>query len=152
MVKGVKLPSGWIVSGLCVFNNILVFHLQNVNWSYLFQMTKNWNWEKVVLKVSIVNIKVYRPVIFLRDNLTVFIPAVLGYATTVIPRWFTYYASSALFAVFGIKMLKEGYLVFIYFCMYLLNKWCWIVKSKPQNILLKSVNVQKKSNHDMLYG
>jgi putative Ca2+/H+ antiporter (TMEM165/GDT1 family) len=35
--------------------------------------------------------------------------AVLGYATTVIPRWLTYYASSALFALFGLKMLKEGY-------------------------------------------
>lgn len=37
-----------------------------------------------------------------------FTSAVLGYATTVIPRWFTYYASSALFAIFGLKMLKEG--------------------------------------------
>lgn len=35
--------------------------------------------------------------------------AILGYATNVIPRWFTYYASSALFAIFGLKMLKEGY-------------------------------------------
>ncbi|XP_064637450.1 putative divalent cation/proton antiporter TMEM165 isoform X3 [Lineus longissimus] len=35
--------------------------------------------------------------------------ALLGYATTVIPRWLTFYASSALFAVFGLKMLKEGY-------------------------------------------
>lgn len=32
-----------------------------------------------------------------------------GYAITVIPRAFTYYISSFLFAVFGIKMLKEGY-------------------------------------------
>ncbi|XP_063415536.1 putative divalent cation/proton antiporter TMEM165 [Mytilus trossulus] len=35
--------------------------------------------------------------------------AIMGYATTIIPRWFTYYASSALFAVFGLKMIKEGY-------------------------------------------
>lgn len=35
--------------------------------------------------------------------------AMLGYATTIIPRWLTYYVSSALFALFGIKMLKEGY-------------------------------------------
>lgn len=35
--------------------------------------------------------------------------AIMGYATTIIPRWFTYYASSALFAVFGIKMIKEAY-------------------------------------------
>lgn len=34
--------------------------------------------------------------------------ALLGYATTVIPRWLTYYVSSALFAIFGVKMLKEG--------------------------------------------
>lgn len=35
--------------------------------------------------------------------------AILGYATTVIPRKYTYYVSSLLFAVFGLKMLKEGY-------------------------------------------
>jgi putative Ca2+/H+ antiporter (TMEM165/GDT1 family) len=32
-----------------------------------------------------------------------------GYATTVIPRMITYYLSSFLFAVFGLKMLHEGY-------------------------------------------
>ncbi|VDI10895.1 Hypothetical predicted protein, partial [Mytilus galloprovincialis] len=36
-----------------------------------------------------------------------FFSAIMGYATTIIPRWFTYYASSALFAVFGLKMIKE---------------------------------------------
>ena len=36
------------------------------------------------------------------------ISAVLGYATTIIPRSVTYYVSSFLFAVFGLKMLKEG--------------------------------------------
>jgi putative Ca2+/H+ antiporter (TMEM165/GDT1 family) len=35
--------------------------------------------------------------------------AMLGFATTIIPRWFTYYVSCALFAVFGIKMLREAY-------------------------------------------
>ncbi|XP_050415403.1 transmembrane protein 165 [Patella vulgata] len=35
--------------------------------------------------------------------------ALLGYATTVIPRKYTYYASSILFAIFGLKMLKEGW-------------------------------------------
>lgn len=35
--------------------------------------------------------------------------ALLGYATTVIPHWFTHYVSSALFAIFGLKMLKEAY-------------------------------------------
>ena len=32
-----------------------------------------------------------------------------GYATTVIPRIYTYYISSLLFAIFGVKMLHEGY-------------------------------------------
>ncbi|KAJ8277101.1 hypothetical protein GJAV_G00071490 [Gymnothorax javanicus] len=31
-----------------------------------------------------------------------------GYATTVIPRIYTYYVSTALFAVFGVRMLREG--------------------------------------------
>uniref|UniRef100_A0A8C4ZTQ4 GDT1 family protein n=1 Tax=Gadus morhua TaxID=8049 RepID=A0A8C4ZTQ4_GADMO len=31
-----------------------------------------------------------------------------GYATTVIPRIYTYYVSTALFAIFGIRMLREG--------------------------------------------
>uniref|UniRef100_A0A8D0QP13 GDT1 family protein n=1 Tax=Sus scrofa TaxID=9823 RepID=A0A8D0QP13_PIG len=31
-----------------------------------------------------------------------------GYATTVIPRLYTYYVSTALFAIFGIRMLREG--------------------------------------------
>ncbi len=35
--------------------------------------------------------------------------ALFGYAATVVPRTFTYYASSALFALFGIKMLREGW-------------------------------------------
>ncbi|KAG8232111.1 hypothetical protein J437_LFUL011654 [Ladona fulva] len=39
---------------------------------------------------------------------TVFM-AVFGLAATIIPRAFTYYISTALFAIFGLKMLKEGY-------------------------------------------
>ncbi|XP_059481066.1 transmembrane protein 165 [Neocloeon triangulifer] len=35
--------------------------------------------------------------------------AVFGWAVTIIPRIYTYYISTALFAIFGIKMLKEGY-------------------------------------------
>lgn len=35
--------------------------------------------------------------------------ALVGYATTVIPRALTYYISSALFAIFGLKMLREGW-------------------------------------------
>lgn len=35
--------------------------------------------------------------------------AVFGMAATIIPRVYTYYISTALFAIFGLKMLKEGY-------------------------------------------
>ncbi|XP_012940435.1 transmembrane protein 165 [Aplysia californica] len=35
--------------------------------------------------------------------------ALVGYATTVIPRALTFYVSSALFAIFGLKMLREGW-------------------------------------------
>lgn len=31
-----------------------------------------------------------------------------GYATTIIPRIYTYYVSTALFAIFGVRMLREG--------------------------------------------
>ncbi|KAA0708705.1 Transmembrane protein 165 [Triplophysa tibetana] len=31
-----------------------------------------------------------------------------GYATTIIPRIYTYYISTALFAIFGLRMLREG--------------------------------------------
>lgn len=34
---------------------------------------------------------------------------VFGYAATIIPRAYTYYISTFLFAVFGIKMLRDGY-------------------------------------------
>ncbi|KAG1714424.1 Transmembrane protein 165 [Nymphon striatum] len=35
--------------------------------------------------------------------------AFLGFATNIIPRVYTYYISTALFALFGLKMLREGY-------------------------------------------
>ena len=35
--------------------------------------------------------------------------AFFGYAITIIPRVVTYYLSSFLFAVFGIKMLRDGW-------------------------------------------
>lgn len=34
--------------------------------------------------------------------------AFLGMATTVIPYWFTYYLSTILFVVFGLRMIQEG--------------------------------------------
>ena len=33
----------------------------------------------------------------------------MGFATTVIPRAYTYYISTALFFIFGFRMLYEGY-------------------------------------------
>lgn len=35
--------------------------------------------------------------------------ALLGFATTVIPKVYTYYASTALFIIFGLRMLREGW-------------------------------------------
>ncbi|KAF8571586.1 hypothetical protein P879_00747 [Paragonimus westermani] len=35
--------------------------------------------------------------------------AILGYATTVVPRTFTFYCSGVLFLVFGLKMLYDAY-------------------------------------------
>ncbi|XP_046813491.1 transmembrane protein 165 [Vespa crabro] len=34
---------------------------------------------------------------------------IFGYAATIIPRTYTYYISTVLFALFGIKMLRDGY-------------------------------------------
>lgn len=31
-----------------------------------------------------------------------------GYVTTLIPRFYTYYISTALFAIFGLKMVYDG--------------------------------------------
>ena len=33
----------------------------------------------------------------------------LGFATVIIPRTFTYYAGTVLLALFGVKMLYDGY-------------------------------------------
>lgn len=38
-----------------------------------------------------------------------FFIVLFGYAATIIPRAYTYYISTALFAIFGIKMLREGF-------------------------------------------
>lgn len=34
---------------------------------------------------------------------------IFGYAATIIPHTYTYYISTALFAIFGLKMLRDGY-------------------------------------------
>lgn len=38
-----------------------------------------------------------------------FFTVIFGYAATIIPRVYTYYISTALFALFGLKMLRDGY-------------------------------------------
>lgn len=40
--------------------------------------------------------------------LFIFTLVLFGYATTIIPRIYTYYISTALFAIFGVRMLREG--------------------------------------------
>ena len=37
------------------------------------------------------------------------ISALFGWVTIIIPRVYTYYISTALFAIFGLRMLKEGW-------------------------------------------
>lgn len=58
--------------------------------------------------------------------------ALLGFATTVIPRWLTYYVSSALFAIFGLRMIREGLwhdltiTIHIVFAFYITHKHCML--------------------------
>lgn len=42
------------------------------------------------------------------DNFSIF-PAVFGQLANLIPHVYTYYISTALFAIFGLKMLRDGY-------------------------------------------
>lgn len=51
---------------------------------------------------------VFAGAIFALALMTV-LSVVFGMAATIIPRKYTYYISTALFAIFGLKMLKEGY-------------------------------------------
>lgn len=50
----------------------------------------------------------YDPHAYFLNDTFVFFSVLFGYATTVIPRVYTYYVSTALFAIFGIRMLREG--------------------------------------------
>ena len=43
------------------------------------------------------------------NDLHVYLPALFGQLAQLIPRVYTYYISAALFAFFGLKMLKEGW-------------------------------------------
>lgn len=42
-------------------------------------------------------------------TLMTILSVVFGYAATIIPRAYTYYISTLLFALFGLKMLRDGY-------------------------------------------
>lgn len=42
-------------------------------------------------------------------SLMTVLSALVGFATTVIPKVYTYYVSSALFIIFGLRMLREGW-------------------------------------------
>lgn len=44
----------------------------------------------------------------MNESLPLHSAVLFGYATTIIPRIYTYYVSTALFAIFGVRMLREG--------------------------------------------
>lgn len=47
--------------------------------------------------------------LFACNSVTLIFTVAFGWVATIIPRVYTYYVSTALFAIFGLKMLKEGY-------------------------------------------
>lgn len=69
--------------------------------------------DKTFFIAAIMSMRHSRLIVFtgamLALGLMTVLSAVLGYATTVIPRKYTLYISTALFIFFGLKMLKEGY-------------------------------------------
>ncbi|KAJ7383795.1 hypothetical protein OS493_026329 [Desmophyllum pertusum] len=69
--------------------------------------------DKTFFIAAIMSMRHARSIVFtgamLALGLMTILSAVLGYATTVIPRKYTLYISTALFIFFGLKMLKEGY-------------------------------------------
>lgn len=91
-----------------------------VLWASVSDMTSNgWSFQCVVIfkkkKKYICIYNLTKPTIFVfqwlfefLNDTFVFFSVLFGYATTVIPRVYTYYVSTALFAIFGIRMLREG--------------------------------------------
>lgn len=47
-------------------------------------------------------------VVILKLKRFLWLSAVFGWLVNVIPRKYTFYISTALFAIFGLKMLKDG--------------------------------------------
>lgn len=60
-----------------------------------------------ILSVDHSRLLVYGGAMFALVTMTV-LSALLGFATEVLPRVYTYYASGFLFVLFGFKMLKDG--------------------------------------------
>lgn len=69
--------------------------------------------DKTFFIAAIMAMRHPRLTVFMGAALALFImtilSAFLGFATTVIPRTYTHYISTALFFLFGLKMLKEAY-------------------------------------------
>ncbi|KAL5112933.1 hypothetical protein TcWFU_009449 [Taenia crassiceps] len=61
-----------------------------------------------ILSVDHPRLLVYSGAMFALVTMTV-LSALLGFATEVLPRVYTYYASGFLFILFGFKMLKDAY-------------------------------------------
>nr|CDS16252.1 transmembrane protein 165 [Echinococcus granulosus] len=61
-----------------------------------------------ILSINHPRLLVYGGAMFALITMTV-LSALLGFATEVLPRVYTYYASGFLFVLFGIKMLKDAY-------------------------------------------
>ncbi|KAL5963026.1 hypothetical protein TSMEX_009215 [Taenia solium] len=61
-----------------------------------------------ILSIDHPRLLVYGGAMFALVTMTV-LSALLGFATEVLPRVYTYYASGFLFILFGVKMLKDAY-------------------------------------------
>ena len=73
--------------------------------------------------------------------------AFFGYAITVIPRMYTYYLSSFLFALFGLKMLREGWKMspnVSCFCLVIANSVLDLLIGRPRRIRRSPRRHQKK--------
>lgn len=73
--------------------------------------------------------------------------AVFGLAANFIPRIYTYYISTALFAIFGLKMLREGYYMSATEGQDELEEVQMDLR-KRENELLKSLNEENKTNRN----
>lgn len=63
-----------------------------------------------ILSIDHPRLLVYGGAMFALVTMTV-LSALLGFATEVLPRVYTYYASGILFILFGVKMLKDAFIM-----------------------------------------